>query len=169
MQKLYIFCGIPFSGKTTLSKKIASQKDYDCIDLDDIKFQLYGKNICDAELKHKDWNQIYQETYSQIRKSLKNGKTVLYDTGNFTKSERDIVRAIAEKLGIDTLTVYVDTPVELAKKNLIENRKSKKRFDVLDDEFNDVVNEMEVPDNDEPHIVFSLNDDINEWINKYFE
>jgi predicted kinase len=58
MQTLYILCGIPFSGKTTLAKKIS--KDGDCIriDLDEVKVEFFGNSISDPDLKQSDWDRI---------------------------------------------------------------------------------------------------------------
>jgi predicted kinase len=113
--KLYIFCGIPFSGKSTLTKTLAKQKGYTRIDLDEVKFDLYGKDITDQELKQKDWDAVYQEMYKQIGAALKAGNTVIHDTGNFTKYERGLVRQIADRLGVETATVFIDTPKAVAK------------------------------------------------------
>ena len=88
MNRLYIFCGIPFSGKTTIAKKVADKFGFVRIDLDDIKFDLFGKNARDEELKQTDWDKIYAKMYEEIKNNLKNGKTVINDTGNFTKQER---------------------------------------------------------------------------------
>lgn len=105
MNKLYIFCGIPFSGKTTIAKKLSKIKNFTRIDLDDIKFNIYGNNIADYQLKQKDWDKIYNEMYKEIKSMLKSGKTVIHDTGNFTKHERGLVKKLADNLGLDTKKV----------------------------------------------------------------
>lgn len=106
MAKLYLLCGIPFSGKTTLAKEIVRKLGYTRIDLDDIKFELHGTDVKDEELKQEDWDVIYQEMYKRIKTSLKEGQTVIHDTGNFTKYERGLVRKIADKLNIPTITIF---------------------------------------------------------------
>ena len=68
MNKLYILCGIPFSGKTTLAKEIAKQKGFTRIDLDDVKFDLFGKYIQDKDLKQEDWDKIYQKNLAIYRR-----------------------------------------------------------------------------------------------------
>lgn len=94
--KLYIFCGIPFSGKSTLAKELAKRTGFTRIDLDEVKFGMFGKDITDFELQQKDWDVIYQEMYRQIKVALSSGQTVILDTGNFTKHERGLVRQIAD-------------------------------------------------------------------------
>lgn len=164
MNKLIILCGIPFSGKSTLAKEISKKLNYNRVDLDDVKFKLHGDNIKDEDLMQKDWDVVYQEMYKRIENSLKSGKTVVHDTGNFTKYERNLIKQIADKFNLDALTVFVDTPKEIAYRRLKENRESGKRFDVSGDGFESSVKEMETPGSDENTLVFRYNDNIDSWI-----
>lgn len=159
--KLYIFCGIPFSGKTTLAKQIVAKLGFTRIDLDEVKFSLFGNSIMDAEIDQKGWDQIYQEMYHQIREALKRGETLIHDTGNFTKSERGVVHDIATNLGIESVTIFVDLPQDIAYQRLLANRQTKVRFDVSDQDFLSTVGEMEKPGGEEKHLVFNAFGDIN--------
>jgi len=169
MNKLYILCGIPFSGKSTLAKEIINRPEYIRIDLDDVKFDLYGSSVKDSDLKQKDWDIIYKKMYGMIEDFLKQGKFVVHDTGNFTKHERRLVRQIADKLKLQTITIFVDVPKSIAYERLMLNRTSKNRFDVNDEEFESAVNEMEPPTKEENFLVFNVEDDLNSWIHKYFD
>lgn len=167
MNKLYILCGIPFSGKSTLAKAISSKKGFQRVDLDEVKFEMYGNDVNDEDLQQNDWDLIYQKMYQIIEDFLKQGKTVVHDTGNFTKYERKLVSQIADKLGIETLTIFVDTPKSTAYERLIQNRRTKSRFDVTSDDFENTVAEMEPPLEDENVLVFKANDDVDLWINEH--
>ena len=169
VNKLYIFCGIPFSGKTTLAKKIEQVRGFKRIDLDDVKFDLFGKDIKDSDINQDGWDKVYQEMYRQIKESLSKGTTVLSDTGNFTRSERELVGKIADRLGIETITVFVDIPAKIARERLLQNRQANNRFDVSDEDFESTVKEMEPPDDDEPNIVYTFGESVEEWIKKYFD
>ena len=162
--KLFIVCGIPFSGKTVLSKELAKVRGFIRVDLDEVKFDLYGRDVKDDDLEQKDWDLIYQEMYKKIRNLLKEGKTVVHDTGNFTKYERNLVGEIADKLGIDSYTVFVDTPKKIALQRMIENRRNNQRFDVTDANFESAVEEMEPPQKDENLLVFHYDEDMGKWI-----
>jgi predicted kinase len=166
--KLYIFCGIPFSGKTTLAKELEKTLGYKRIDLDEVKFSFFGNEIRDANINQEGWDKIYQEMYKQIEESLKNGETVIHDTGNFTKHERELVKEIADKLGIEAITVFLDIPKEVAKDRLLQNRKANQRFDVSDEDFDSTVAEMEKPQENEKHIVYKPNTQIDVWITSNF-
>lgn len=162
--RLYILCGIPFSGKTTLAKRLVEKLGYTRIDLDEVKFDIFNPQILDSQIDQSGWDQIYQEMYRRIKQSLTNGKTVVHDTGNFTKYERDLVKKIADELGVETMTIFVEIPKEEAFKRLLENRKTKSRFDVSDVDFESTVKEMEPPTEGERHLVFHWIDGVDQWI-----
>src|SRR3989344_1382013 len=166
--KLYILCGIPFSGKTTLAKKLERKLGFKVIDLDEVKFDLFGKEIKDNDIKEDGLDKVYQEVYKRIETNLIRGKTVIHDTGNFTKSERDLVKMMADKLSIKTVTIFVDTPKEVARERLLQNRKTTQRFDVTDEDFEGTTNEMELPSESEEHIVYKFGTPMEVWIKQNF-
>lgn len=153
--KLYIFCGIPFAGKTTLARALEKSFGYTWIDLDEVKFHLFG-DIEDSTIDQQGWDRVYQVMYEQIKQSLTQGDTVVQDAGNFTRRERDVARDIADNLGIEAITVFVDTPYNIAKERLMQNRIANQRFNVTDADFETTVTEMEAPDIREKHIVYTF-------------
>jgi len=163
-QQLVILCGIPFSGKTTLANKIAQALNCTRIDLDEVKFQLFGKDITDDGIDQAGWDKVYQEMYKEIEEVLKQGKTVVHDTGNFTIYERGLISDIAKKLNISFITIFIDTPIKVARERLEKNRKVKKRFDVTDKAFQESVDEMEPPTKSENSFVFKNTDNADKWI-----
>src|SRR5713101_1087429 len=98
MSKLVIICGISFAGKSTLGEAIAQRFGYAQVDVDDMKFQLYGPDSKDEDLSHADWVKIYDETDKLIERYLQSGKTVVDASRNFRKRERQKIRQIATKL-----------------------------------------------------------------------
>jgi len=164
---LFILCGIPFAGKTTLAKELARKFGWVRIDLDEVKFGLFGKGVDDEEINQPRWDKVYQEMYTRIRQNLQNGKVVVHDTGNFTKSERGAVREIAEKLNLNTANIYVKTKKEKAWKRLLKNKKSQERFQVSKENFEAAVGEIEPPEKSENVLIFNNSIPINDWIEKF--
>ena len=136
--------------------------------MDEIKFELYGRNTKDRDLQQQDWDVIYQEMYRRIEYVLKQGKIVVQDTGNFTKHERGLVRRIADRLHIKTATIYIDTPKEIAYKRLLSNRGRGGRFDVSDADFESTIRELEMPTAEENVLVFHHTDEAESWIDTRF-
>ena len=166
---LFIFCGIPFSGKTTLAKKLSEKFGFVRVDLDEIKFDLFGKNILDEQIDHAGWDKVFKKIYETIEIFLKAQKTIIYDTGNFTKHERDLVRKISDKLNIQTKTIFVNTSKKTAEKRWQENKLSKERFDVSENDFYEAMAEMEPPDFSENVIVYDEKDKAEDWLKVNFK
>lgn len=166
MNKLYIFCGIPFSGKTTIAKKISDKFGFSRIDLDDVKFGLFGNDVKDENLSQKDWDKVYATMYEKIGSELRNGKTVIQDTGNFTAKERLLVKNIAKDIKLETIEVYINTPVEVARKRLVKNRETKDRFNIRDEDFESTIAEMETP---KEAIIYNYPESVDDWIDKNFD
>jgi predicted kinase len=166
MVKLYILCGIPFSGKTTLANELVKRLSFTRIDLDEVKFDLFGKDITDEEIDQSGWDKIYQEMYKKIEEALQNGKTVIHDTGNFTKYERSLISDIAKKVGVEYKTIFVYTPIPIARQRLLKNRETNERFDVTDKAFDETVAEMEPPGEDENAITYDSSEFLEEFIKK---
>lgn len=166
--KLYILCGIPFSGKSVLANELVKRFNYTKISLDEIKSEIFGKEITDGEIDQVGWDKIYQEMYKRIEENLKKEKTVIQDAGNFTKYERGLVRQIATKLSIVAVTIFVDTPKNIARERLLRNRQTKERFNVSDKDFESTVAEMEPPGNDEESITYRYQEEVDRWIEKFW-
>lgn len=162
--RLYILCGLPFSGKTVFAQELSKIKGWTRVDLDDVKFSLFGHQIADEELVQKDWDLVYQVMYKEIQDQLTKGCTVIHDTGNFTKHERDLVREIANEAGATTAVIWVNTPKSLAQERLLANRASGHRFDVSDVDFDSAVNEMEPPDTSENFLIYDTSQSLKDWI-----
>jgi len=165
---LYILCGIPFSGKTTLARELVKRLGFVRVDLDEVKFSLLGRDIKDEQIDQVQWDKVYQEMYKRIESHLKKGKIVVNDTGNFTRHERNLVRKTADRFGLKSIVIYVDTPKSVAQKRLLENRKTGGRFDVSDEDFENTVKEMEFPMEDEDFIVFDGSFLIEDWLDRCF-
>lgn len=163
-QQLLLLCGIPFSGKSTLANQLVQKLGVVRVDLDEIKFELFGTKISDDQINQDGWDSIYQEMYVRIESLLKTGVSVVHDTGNFTVYERGLVQHIATTLSLPFVTVFVDVPVEVARKRMEQNRISKQRFDITDAAFQEAVDEMEPPTEIENQIIFSSDDDVETWL-----
>jgi predicted kinase len=162
--QLLIVCGLSFSGKSTLGKAISERFGYEEVDVDETKINLYGQRTQDEDLVPEDWARIYTETDQLIENLLKSGKSVLDASRNFSKTERNIVKSIADKAGVPLITVYVDTPEQMARQRLLENRRKPTRREVTDKDFEDVIRAMEPPTADEHPLIFHHFNEIDGWL-----
>ena len=134
--------------------------------MDDIKFELYGPAIQDHELSEAQWKGIYEESYRRIEQHLRKGESVVRDSGNFTRRERADVREIANKLGLTTVTIFVDTPPAIAHQRLLENRSAQTRLDVTGEDWQEIIDVMEPPTAEEHALIFRYGNTVDDWIER---
>jgi predicted kinase len=159
-----IICGLSFSGKSTLGKAIIERFGYEEVDVDDTKFKLFGQSIKDEDLHPEDWVRIYAETDRLIEDILKSGKPVVDASRNFSKAERNIARSIAGRMGVSLITIYVDTPEEIARQRHLENRRDPSRRDVTDQDFESALRAMQPPTADEHPLIFHHFSAVDGWL-----
>ena len=164
---LYILCGLPFSGKTTLAGELVSRLGVSHVAIDDINNE---RGIWDDEtgLSPEEWANTYQEAYRRIGSLLSQKKSVVDDSVNFTRELRDRLRAIAECYGADATVIYVDIPLAEVRRRWLENRQTGMRADVRDSDFANVVEHFEVPTEDENVLRYDGTISAVEWIDLTF-
>ena len=167
MKRLFIICGLSFAGKSTLGKAIAERFGYEQVDVDVTKLHLYGPNAEDEQLTQSDWDRIYIETDKLIANHLQAGKTVIDASRNFRKAERRHIRKYLENLGVDVVTIYIDTPEDVARQRLLENRRIKTRVDYPDAAFDEIVRVMEPPTQEEAPLIFHYEGEVGAWITEH--
>ena len=165
---LYILCGLPFAGKTTLSKALVSELGLSRVSIDDLNNE---RGIWNDEkgLSPEEWADVYNEAYRRIEALLSQGKSVVDDNANFTRAQRDHLRAIAAKYDVSTMVIYVTTPLAEVRRRWQENRQTRVRSDVRDDDFAQVVDSFEAPTDDEYVVHYDGSMGVEEWLNTLSE
>lgn len=163
MARVYILCGLPFSGKTTLAKALVARLGFARVDMDEINTRkdvgLHGEAI-----SQEDWDRTYAESYGQLGELLQAGQSVLFDVANFTKAQRDYLRTIAAKHGVFARVIYLDVSELEARQRWLQNRVTHQRYDVRDDDFAYVVTYFEAPTPDEHVLRYHPSQSVDEWI-----
>ena len=144
---LYILCGLPFAGKSTLARALAAILGGQLVSLDAINTErglgLDGRGIAAAE-----WAASYAEADRRISQALSVGRSVVSDAAHFTRAERDRARTIARRYGVDTCVLYLPISPDEAQRRLMANRARRTRPDVRDEDFWLVVTHFEPPDDE---------------------
>ncbi len=165
--ELYILCGLPFAGKTTLAKAVERQLGFARVDMDAINTArgvgLHGKRISPEE-----WDRTYAESYRQLDEYLKAGQSVLFDAANFTKAQRDHLRTIATKQEASSQVIYLDIPESEARQRWKHNRVTYQRYDVRDEDFDHVATYFEPPAQEEQVLCYHPSQSLDEWIQRTF-
>ncbi len=164
---LYILCGLPFAGKTTLAKALANRMGFKRVAIDDINTE---RGIWDDKvgMSPKEWMNTYNEAYRRIDAFLRQGESVIDDSANFTKELRDHLRVIAERSHAQKTVIYVDIPLSEVRRRWQENRHTVARNDVRDSDFANVVEHFEAPGDGENVLRYDGSLAIDEWMRTTF-
>ncbi len=165
MAHLFILCGLPFSGKTTLAKALVERLGFARVDMDEINTRK-GVGLHGEAIVQEEWDRTYAESYRQLDQLLQAGKSVLFDAANFTKAQRDYLRSIAAKHEAATQVIYVDVSEAEARQRWQRNRITHQRYDVRDDDFAYVVRYFEAPTPDEHVLRYHPSQSVDEWIER---
>ncbi len=164
---LYILCGLPFAGKTTLTKELVNWLGIQRVAIDDINSE---RGIWDDEkgLSSEEWDETYREAYQRIATFLSLGESVVDDSANFTREQRDRLRTIAEQYNAQSCVIFVDVSLTEARRRWQENRQTAVRADVRDDDFAHIVEYFAPPVENENVLRFDGSMLVREWIQHTF-
>jgi predicted kinase len=158
---LYILTGLPYSGKTTLTKELVNRFGFIKVSMDDI---IDEKGFEIEDMTQEDWNTVYSEGYEKLKKLLKEGKTVVLDLGNLKRSERQTARNIAESLEENFKVIYLNVPVEEIKKRWEINEKTQERGQLEEVSLKRALDMFQEPTEDENYITYNQQMDLDKWI-----
>ena len=164
MTKLYIMCGLAFSGKSTLARKIVEQTGYKLIAFD--KLWVETEKVRAVPQGSEGWRLIRDLAQEKILNDLKSGFSVIYDDNNPKKDHREELRIVARKAGVESFVTYLDTPLDLIRTREEANRKTQDRHEVDPLNFEKVLKDLEPPTSDENVLIFRPGDDVEEFIEK---
>jgi predicted kinase len=162
---LYILCGLPFAGKTTLARALAAQCGCAHIEIDAIN-TARGLGLAGAALTPTEWDETYRLAFEQLAAALRSGRSAISDAANYTRAQRDQLRALAADAGAASVTLSVDVAAEEARRRWLTNRAAgaSQRNDVRDDDFQHVLDHFEPPAPDEGAIRIDGTTPLDDWL-----
>ena len=108
MTKVYVMCGLPGSGKTTIARQIAADLDAVVISSDSIREELYGD-----ESVQGNPSVVFDTLYSRAHAAIDDNLSVILDATNVKK--RDRARVFKEFPDNEIAAFVINTPVEVCK------------------------------------------------------
>lgn len=145
---LYIFVGFPGAGKTSIAKYIHEHSNAVHIWADQERQKMFGY----PTHSQTESQTLYLALNIKAEDLLKEGKSVIYDTNFNYKSDRDLMKSIAEKCGADIKLIWVNTPKEIAKSRALEHTHRDRNGYIVtmsEEEFNHLCDHTEIPTEDE--------------------
>jgi predicted kinase len=163
--RLYIVFGIPFSGKSTVTRELVRQRGCRAIDIDAIN-TARGVGIAGAAIMPEDWEISFASAGAQLDDALAAGESVAYDGHVWSRVQRDDFRALASAADADITFIYLDVPESVARERRLANRRTAQRFDVPDDLFAQAIALMEPPDEEEEVMRYDGSEPAAAWVAK---
>lgn len=112
MPTLYLTCGLPGSGKTTLAKRIEQKAPALRLTGDEWMHNLYpGLSTAEAEIGPCR-GRVESAQWQVAVRALQLGCNVVVDWGIWSKDERDHLRSLAEELGVRVVLCLLDPPID---------------------------------------------------------
>lgn len=153
MKRLYILCGIAFSGKTTLAKELCEATGFARISLDEINAErgfFGGEGLSSVE-----WERTHEIAQERMRSHMAEGRNIVLDDTNCFRWLRQRYSEFAHCYGYVPKIVYVEIPISEIQRRIDENGALPRRHTIAAAVFQDHVRNFERPDSDEKPIVLA--------------
>lgn len=152
---VYVICGFIGAGKTTFSKKLASETGAIHITKDGWMVQIFGNNAPTMEDFSTLDNNVSKLATDFAFKLVEHGIDVILDEGFWTKSQREELKKRIEKAGAKWVLYYVSTPADEMKKRVLNRSKNpdKESFEISDEMFDSYLKYWQPPEEDEEFIL----------------
>jgi predicted kinase len=111
---LVIVSGLPGTGKSYFSRKLAERLPSAVIESDALRKQLFTIPTYRAEESHRLFNACHR----LIEELLSKGIPVILDATNLVEHHREPLYRIARRLGVKLIIVQVEAPRELVRQRL---------------------------------------------------
>jgi len=162
---LFLLCGLPFSGKSTLGR--AMQKQLGIVHVEVDQFHGAGRlPVEERQVEREEWIAAYRAAYRQVETELESGRSVVFDAVSYRRTQRERIRRIAAKHDVPMTVVYLDVSPAEAKQRLAANRENPVRGNVPDPDFAEVAAGMQFPLEDEQVVRYRPNEPVGVWIER---
>lgn len=144
--------GYPGSGKTTTSRIIRDLTHGVHLWADHERHELFGH----PTYQRDESDILYDRLNSRTGQLLSAGTSVVFDTSFNYRKDRDRLREIAHQHGAEARTVWLNTPVEIARLRAVAEQHAVDNeylHTMSLDDFNRLATCLEIPGSDEATIV----------------
>lgn len=155
----FILVGLPVSGKTTLTHKLADKFPLTILSEEDIISFLSPR----ATIFQRNSPEIFQLALKTIEYLVKMGKSCIYDGNVKTIEQRKLIKKVVEYSGGSYTLIYLDCPKQtcykrLQKHNLAVEIGEEKGFILNKDLFEFEDSSTDLPLSGEQHLAYNSND-----------
>jgi len=144
--KLFLFCGLPGTGKTTLAKKLEKEKPIVRFCPDEWVYDLLADKTNIPEMD-RIREIVESRQWIQAKKLLQLGNTVLLENGFWSIEERERYRTEAKNIGAEVTIYLFKADLELLKHRLAKRNAEEPKgvFNISMENIEKWYSEFEVP------------------------
>ena len=166
MRRLFLMCGLAFTGKTTLAKALVERTNAAYISLDEINAErgLWGG----AGIPVEEWERTHQIALRRMDELMPYGREVVLDDTNNLRWLRDRFRATAGRHGYQARVIYLDIPLPELRQRMQRNQTTHERAAVRTDIVEELVGDFEQPTVDEDVLRFTVQEPVETWLQAHF-
>jgi predicted kinase len=163
--RLFVLCGLPFAGKSTLARGLTARLGLVHVELD-AEHDASGLDLMQRSPTPAEWLTAYRRAYRRLDQVLAEGRAAVFDATSYRRVDRDRLRRMAAARGVPVTLVYLDVPAEEALRRREANRCRPRRPHVPDGDFARIGGQMEPPALDETAIRYDASLSAGEWIER---
>ena len=175
MNTLYLLCGLPFSGKTTLARALVRYLDCHYVSLDRIKEDM-GLGLDGRPISQEQWESVQHIARFRVLHYLKlhrmkPGSDLVVDDRCCSRRLRDRWRDLARSAGYNMVVIHVATPLPEIRNRIELNRLMPQRRGITDGMTREVLeaqlSRFEAPVPGENTLIFEPWFEVNDWLHRY--
>ena len=156
---VFILVGLPVSGKTTLSRRLAEKFPLTILAEEDMSAFLSPR----ATIFGRSSPEIFQLAIKTVEKLVRLGKACIYDANVKTREQRKLIRQVVEQAGGIYTLIHLNCSKEgcykrLRKHNLAVERGEAKGFILDKDLFEFEASSTDLPTTEEAHLGYNSED-----------
>jgi len=115
---LIILTGVPGSGKSTISARLAERMNGTRISTDALKGLIYNRDVNTDELE-----LLFDIQHYIFEKIMDTGGAIISDSNSAKEWQRDKLKTLASKHGYRAKVIFVSAPKEVIRERLLQRAK----------------------------------------------